>query len=553
METDELARACADLAAGRFVAAAAALSGLAERHPVDPAVLYPFAVSLAMAGRYAVAVSVLQRLTELIAHTAEFCDLFGYCLARLGSHSEALRWYSQALMRAPDFASCRCNIGISLAELDRHEEALEHFAKAQTLDPLLLPAFYNGANAALALDRPEDAVAQYGRTLHIRPDFAPAYAGIGAARQSQGRFAEAREAFVQAVARAPRSPVYHLALAQTERFVPGDPRLVALEALVENVGYSDLDQACLYFALGKAYDDLHRPGPALAAWNLANAARRRMLDYDETATLNQIDTMAECFSPEFLASHRGGAASDLPVLIVGMPRSGTSLVEQILASHPDVFGAGECTDLARLALGENKTLPPQDIMGAEWFSALGRKYAAGLAARVASGHRVRRITDKMPDNFRFAGLFHLALPGARIVHVQRNAADTCLSCYSLLFKRPMGFSYDLAALGRYYRAYDRLMAHWRAVLPPTAFFELRYEDLVTDFDATARRLVDFCGLDWDERCSRFHQSARIVRSASQAQVREPLYTRSVGRWQPYAFGLAPLFDALGPLAPDAKV
>lgn len=556
MVTEQLARACADLQAGRVSDARVSLTGLARERPEDPAVLHPLAVSLVMAQRYSEALPVLLRLSALQPHLAPVYDLIGYCHARLGRHHEALSWYNQALMRAPGFAACRCNAGISLAEMGRHEEALAHFVKAQALDPALLPAFYNGGNASLALDRPEDAVAQYLHSLHLRPGFAPAYAGIGGARQSQGRFAEARAAFEQAVAYAPLSPVYHLALALAGRFTGEDGRLKALEKLTKNTGYSDFDLACLYFALGKAYDDLKRPGPALAAWNMANAARRRTLDYDETAALGEMAAMASTFSPAFMAAHRGGAACELPVLIVGMARSGTTLVEQILASHPAVYGAGECTDLATLALGdavagEKKRLPPQAAMSPDWFATLGRRYAAGLSARVPSGQAVRRITDKMPDNFRYAGLFHLALPGARIVHVRRQPADTCLSCYSYLFRQPMAFSYDLAELGRYYCAYDRLMAHWRAVLPSSAFYELQYEDLVADFTTEARHLVAFCGLDWDERCARFHQTERVVRSASQMQVREPIYARAVGRWQPYAFGLAPLFEALGNLAPDA--
>ena len=236
-----------------------------------------------------------------------------------------------------------------------------------------------------------------------------------------------------------------------------------------------------------------------------------------------------------------------------MPRSGSSLIEQVLASHSRVFGAGEIADFNAAAAslaGPGGALPkpfPELAaeMTAEQFRRVGSHYVNGLRSRAPAAER---ITDKTLGNFLFAGLIHLALPNARIIHARRDPVDTCLSCFSKLFASQMSFTYDLAELGRYYRAYDALMAHWRKVLPAGVMLEVQYEDMVADFEPQARRIVEHCGLEWEEACLRFHTTQRPVKTASATQVREPLYRAAVGRSQSYRALLSPLLSALGPTA-----
>jgi hypothetical protein len=224
-----------------------------------------------------------------------------------------------------------------------------------------------------------------------------------------------------------------------------------------------------------------------------------------------------------------------------MPRSGTTLVEQILASHPDVFGAGEIDDLTLLA----EAMPyPEGLpeASAEQLRALGASYVAGVRGRAGAA---LWITDKMPSNFYYVGLIRLALPNARIIHTRRDPVDTCLSCFSKLFVGvAQPFSYDLRELGRYWRQYDALMAHWRQVLPERAMLEIQYEELVADLETQARRLVAYCGLDWNDACLAFHETRRAVRTASAVQVRRPVYKSAVGRWRIYEEQLAPLIEEL---------
>ncbi|MBV8490338.1 MAG: sulfotransferase, partial [Candidatus Eremiobacteraeota bacterium] len=227
--------------------------------------------------------------------------------------------------------------------------------------------------------------------------------------------------------------------------------------------------------------------------------------------------------------------------------SGTTLIEQILASHPDVYGAGELSlfeDAVDDVVGDGDSVSAEAMLAAscDTIRALGRRYAENLRARAPSG--VARVTDKMPANFRYFGLIAIALPKARLIHAKRDPADTCLSCFEQNFAGGQGFAYDLAELGRYYRGYQKLTAHWRSVLSPDALLEVQYEDVVADIEAQARRIVAFCGLDWDERCLEFYRLKRPVRTASVAQVRRPIYNSSVHKSRQYGDLLKPLLDEL---------
>ena len=240
-----------------------------------------------------------------------------------------------------------------------------------------------------------------------------------------------------------------------------------------------------------------------------------------------------------------GDPSDAPIFIVGLPRSGTTLIEQIIASHPSVFGAGELRDMANLAQrlsGPGGAVFPEVVatLSSDTLRQLGCSYLRAVRRRAPDA---LRTTDKQPGNFALVGLIRLALPNARIIHVCRDVRDTALSCFSLLFTRGPPYSYDLVELGHYCRAYLRLMAHWREA-SPDGFLEVRYEDVVDDLESQARRIIAYCGLDWDDACLDFHRTSRPVYTASGAQVRQPIYRGSIGRWRVYEPYLRPLLDAL---------
>ena len=312
-------------------------------------------------------------------------------------------------------------------------------------------------------------------------------------------------------------------------------------------------QINLHFALAKAYADLRRHELAFRHLLAGNALKRRQTEYDEAVTLGKLARSRAVFTPELVGGLRGfGDPSRRPVFIVGMPRSGTTLVEQVLASHSQVFGAGELEHFSRAAASvcepSGATVPYPEMLATitgERLRVLGTRYLASASAVAPRAAAAERITDKMTANFRLVGLIHLALPGARIIHVRRDPADTCFSCFSKLFAGEQAFTYDLGELGRYYRAYEALMAHWRAILPPDAMLEVQYEELIADFEPQARRLLAHCGLEWEDACLAFHKTQRPVRTASATQVRQPIYRSSVGRWRPYEPWLGRLRNALG--------
>jgi hypothetical protein len=314
------------------------------------------------------------------------------------------------------------------------------------------------------------------------------------------------------------------------------------------------EHTALQFALGKAYADLGDHERSFQHLLQANAQKRQQIAYDEAATLAAFGRIHGAFTAELIAAkHALGHPSSLPIFIVGMPRSGTTLTEHILASHPAVFGAGELDHFYQEVV--TRIWNPADIAAPSLSGVTGphlRKGAARYLAKLGrAAPAAERIVDKMPSNFRFLGLIHLALPNARIIHVRRDPLDTCISCFSVHFAGDHPYAYDLGELGRYYRAYERLMEHWRRLLPPHVLLEIRYEDLVADLDREARRIVAHCGLEWNASCLDFHATQRSVRTASARQVRQPLYQSSIGRWRQYGQHLAPLLltfaDSLGDL------
>jgi Sulfotransferase family len=339
-------------------------------------------------------------------------------------------------------------------------------------------------------------------------------------------------------------------------FKSGDPDLGEIEAIASTDGELPVkERVHLYFTLGRSYDKSGAFDRAFELLSTANALERERWSYDVEVEEQYVEQIIETVDVELLDRLSGsGHESTTPIFIVGMPRSGTTLVEQILSSHSGAYGAGELDAVSRVAgailvMTPDRAGYPSGLMQLDSrdLDELGRLYVSSVSKLAPWA---ARITDKMPANFRYAGLIHLMLPRARIIHCRRDPADTCLSCYSTHFGGSLRWSYDLRDLGRYYRSYARVMAHWRRVLPPGRMLEVRYEDVIADLEGQARRLVEHCGLEWEDACLAFHENRRPVHTASIAQVRRPLYASSVGRWRHYEKHLGPFFDALGDVERD---
>jgi tetratricopeptide (TPR) repeat protein len=507
----------------------------------------------------------------------------------LRRHEDAIASYEKALAIDPDYAEANYGIATTLQALNRDDRAIPFYEAALAIDPNYAEANHGLATALQALKRDEEAILFYERALAIDPNYAQAHHGLatalqalnrhdeairfytavaverghamahnhlGIALEEVGRLDEARLAFEQAIALEPRRAEFYFNLFRIWKTSPGDPHLAALEDLAQHLEkLPEEDQIQIHFALGKTLADVGETQRSFRHYLEGNALKRRRVAYDEAAVLRVLDRTRAVFTAELMRAKQGqGDPSEFPVFIIGMPRSGSTLVEQILASHPRVFGAGERLDLRdalnSFGAASEVSLPfPERFLVAtgDELRALGADYLDRLkTALPASPGDRQRITDKMPANFRLAGLIHLVLPNARIIHTCRDPVDTCLSCFSTLFTADQPFTYDLGELGRYYRAYSSLMEHWRRVLPEGVMLDLQYEELVADFEPQARRIIAHCGLEWDDACLAYDKTARAVKTASSAQIRQPIYRSSVGRWRPDTDMLKPLLDGLGP-------
>jgi tetratricopeptide (TPR) repeat protein len=499
--------------------------------------------------RYGEAIESYSRAIELQPTNQDAYYNLGLALGDIGQFQDALACFEAALALKPQWAAVHSSRGNALRSLGRSEEALVAIERALALDPASVSAHVNRGHTLKELNRTEAALAAYERAISLDPAAAKAHNSRGDLLNQLGRFGEAERSFETAIALDPAAAGHYVNLALARRFKVDDPMIGQIEALLadtERLGTED--RAKLHYTLGKAYGDI---GEATRGFqhHLAGARlKRSVITYDEAATMQLFDAIETVFTAERIASLAGmGDASARPIFILGMPRSGTSLVEQILASHPHVHGAGELAALNRalnpIELAHWTTYPDVvERFGASDLMAIAADYLSAIRRIDANA---AHVTDKMPANFLLLGLIHLAFPNATIIHTVRDPIDTCVSCFSILFSEPQDYSYDLAELGRYYRRYARLMAHWRAVLPPGRFINVAYEHVVADLETEARRIVAHCGLPWDDACLAFHQAKRVVKTASVAQVRQPIYTGSVGRWKAIEAELGPLMEALG--------
>lgn len=465
--------------------------------------------------------------------------------------------FKRALALKADYPEANLGLAKVLQEQRHFTAALEHAEQAKKLSPEKADIYSLIGGIYSEYGYPEKAKEAYAKALELDKNLVSAYLGRGHQLMESGDIKGAANDFKHALDLEPDNLAARLAIAQVKKVKPDDENMAALMTEAETVESLPETKAIpLHFGLGKCYEDTKQYDLAFKHYQAGCQLKRKRIEY--SADNNDLITknIIETFSKENIERWRGdGFASELPIFVLGMPRSGTTLTETIIASHPMVYGAGELNDILEIA-AENRgngaisdtsigyPLNLQGITQAE-LRTMGEGYIRGLQARAPSSPR---ITDKMPANFNCLGLIHLMLPKAKIVHVKRNPVDTCLSCYTRLFHKSQFQSYDLEEIGRYYRNYATLMEHWRNVLPAGSFYEIQYEDIIADAEGQSRALIDYCGLEWNDACLDFHKTERNIRTASVTQVRQPIYKTSVEKWRHYEKHLGPLLNALGDLA-----
>ena len=467
--------------------------------------------------------------------------------AKGGHFPEALALVERWRARAPNDADAAMLASDILVEENRYAEAFEQAKLARALKPSA-STHLQVARVLTMLDRHEEALAEFLLARELDPNLAKVRVEYANCLSSLGRFDDARAELELALRLDPGDVRALAALSDIHRFTAGDPLIETMQKELAAPYRPPADKSRLHFALGKAFDDLNEPDAAMGHFRAANNLVRQSLTYDEAGTLREIARMAETFSIETVRRLMGaGARSDRPVFILGMPRSGSTLIEQILISHPDVAPGGEMNHTLQAVNAAFARTPGRDggrflkTLTRDDVTAIGHEYLERIAPLAKD---CARLTDKQPANFLLVGLIHLALPAARIIHTVRDPIDTCLSIYTKPFDRKIPYACDLSWLGRFYKAQSALMQHWQEVLPTGVILQVRYEDVVADLEGEARRIIAHCGLDWDERCLKFYESRRAVQTASVTQVRQPIYRSSVGRSARYAPYLSPLKAAL---------
>jgi tetratricopeptide (TPR) repeat protein len=483
----------------------------------------------------------------------------GQALQEEGKLDDAVTWYRQALALDPQSSRVHANLASALEEQEEFDEAAAVYETAVNLDPENAAVHNHLGFVRRELGQHEPALASYHEALRLQPDFPEALQNLGLLLEELGRLPQAEAAIRKAITLQPSFAGGHSALATLLRNRLPDADFVALRQLLNSLQLHEEGRAALHFGAAQVLDGRNDFAGASEHLCRGNALtlellRRRSRDYSPAAHTRQIDRLMAAFTPEFFERVRDfGVESERPVFIVGLPRSGTTLLEQVLASHTHVHGAGELgvmmKNLARLPLDLGCDLPLPDCLQRLDQATVQRGAQRYLDYISDLNPHAPRVVDKMPDNYLAVGLIATLFPRARIIYARRDLRDVAVSCWMTNF-RHLHWSFDPEYIATRLNEHVRIMDHWRRVLP-VPMLEVNYANTVADLEGMARRMVDFCGLEWESACLSFHELQRPVRTASVTQVRQPIYKRSVARWKNYEPYLASLFRLL-PAAGDSN-
>jgi tetratricopeptide (TPR) repeat protein len=509
---------------------------------------------LRVLGRFDQALAAYRTAVELDPHRAATRRCIGQLLQESGRLDEAVRFYEEAATTLPQDAGLHADLGALEFARGHHRAAAQHFGRAVALKPDLAEAHHGLGLALQEEGQLERASECFAAALAIDPDLAAPWAALAQLQAEQGDVQKSCESARAALARRSSPAEAYWRLATNLKAALPDSDIAAMEALVLYPKLADELRAALRFGLGVVYDARRRYADAAAQFDAANALQfanrvAKGQSYDAEANSRYVDRALATFTPELVSTRRGWGDPDArPVFVLGLPRSGTTLVEQILASHSQVHGAGELHEAGRLFfdLPEWAGHPSADAFDAlklltpDATRAAARSYLRRLDELAGAG--AKRVVDKMPDNIRLLGLIPLFWPAAHVVLCSRDLRDVAVSCWQTSFRtNPWSNRWDQMA--HRFADHERLVSWWRRTRP-VDWLEIVYEELVEDVEGHARRLLDFLGLPWEPACLEFHKTPRAVRTASQLQVREPVYRHAVGRWRNYEFSLGPFLQAL---------
>jgi tetratricopeptide (TPR) repeat protein len=491
-------------------------------------------------GAYAEAVPFYEELLTLNPRLAEALNNLGAALFKLGRYKEAENLFRQAIAIRPAYAEAHGNLGVVLRWTGRIPEAEDWLRRALKLKPNYTDARYNLGFTLILRGRLRDANAHFKKVLRVAPRHAEALFGMGQVAGIEGRFDEAGAMYKRALEINPKMPIAWAAVAGLRKMTSSDHAWLQGAEEIAASEITSMEEANLRFAMGKYYDDVEDFERAFHSYRRANELQKKVAEnYGRDVRSRWVDDLIRVYTRQRCSQvELGASASAKPVFVVGMMRSGTSLVEQIIASHPSAHGAGELGYWSD-AVYQHEAAIRQGALAPPLKEKLSEGYLRALEGHSADA---LRIVDKTPVNSDYLGVIHEVFPNARIIYMRRDPIDTCLSCYFQQFLPALNFSMDLSDLAHYYREHRRLMAHWHAVLPPGTILDVPYAELVDDANAWTRKILDFLALEWDERCLDFKNTRRPVMTASFWQVRQGIYKDRVERWRNYRRFIRPLLD-----------
>ncbi len=586
-----LATAMHHISQNNVAEAEKAISGFREKYSLEPQLLHLLSLIALKKNDIKGAIKELEKAVQIDKTNPLYLANLGEFYRRSRKHDKAMEAFEKALTIMPEFLKAHLGIANTLSDQKKYQEAIARFRLTLAIDPGFAQAYnYLGmtlmdmeraldavpllrkavalkenyyeaklalANALEATGQPEEALEIYQQALEKMPKHIGILNSIGSILRNLGKIEQSVEYFEKAMGIDPGNISTYYNLSRSK--VGSTPEeLEKMEDLFDDSRLNNEQKRSLHFAMGKIYDDNGEFEKAFDHFKKGNDLDDRLDDtnraFDPEMHHILVSRIMSVFTKEFFASRKGmGSESDTPVFIVGIPRSGTTLVEQTLASHPNVFGAGELPFLGNLIQSMSKSQGrlaayPENVTMLDAMTAcrLGEDYVSSVCS--LGGKEPSRITDKMPGNFMHLGMISLFLPRAKIINCQRNLLDISLSCYFQHFAMVMPFSLNLTDMGHYCREYVRIMEHWRRVLP-SPILDVPYDEMVSDHKGMTKKILDFVGLDWDKACLDFYNTKREVRTASTWQVRQPVYNTSLNRWKNYDKFLTPLRGVIGDALP----
>jgi len=490
------------------------------------------------------ALNSYKQVLSINPDSADAHNNIGIIYQEISQVEEAINYYKKVIAINPEHAEANNNLGACHYGLEQFEAAVKNYRKAIAINPDYDEAHFNLGTSLNKLGQSDEALNSFKQTLIINPDFADAYNSIGMILRELGQTDEAFSSFVHAVALDPGNTEYHLNLALMKNYIKGDTQLIQMQSLLYANNLSKSERIKLCFALAKAYTDLGDKDELFKVLNEGNQLRKEELNYSVEKDLDNHSLLRKIFISNIENSSSYDPLAISPIFIVGMPRSGTTLVEQIISSHHKVYGAGELSALGSL-VGPimNDYVAHNNSPSLKKILSIRQGYSKNLSNLNASESI---ITDKMTQNFRYIGFILKAFPEAKIINLKRDSRAVCWSIYKSYFPAAgLGFAFNMEDLARYCNSYNELMTFWHELFP-NKIYDICYEDLTTNQEEETRKLLEYCELDWDDNCLNFHKNKRAVKTTSSLQVREKIYQGSSDAWKKYETQIQPIIDVLKP-------